>query len=533
MAFRRQDIPKTTRSTEGGTRRLYPRFAKDKTLLPRIELAIGYLDGMVGRRRGDLAPDAVIDLFGDPKLARCMVACLADSYRYRTPRLAEALGEDAAGALAAAGMYAPAQVRAAVYRRANRDHDGFAAGDDRARLMGALAAEVGIVAPLLDEALHLDAERNHVLVRGGDRPRAEDVRARYNALLTLSVLRHASEVRVVLPGLDAATVRAACERDEVPVRLLPDGEFRLSGRRGATGSWSQFGIRVARCALRLMLLSPRAPQGSATVHIADRSLVLALDGTSVTSVRPKHRAVSAPASFALLDELLDGVAALRKASDPLAAGWVLRRASEPLVVADALVLPDLVCVRDEVAVAVAVAPDGPEGASALAALESVAAVHPLVVVGDAKHARAGLLVAEPDAAALFAALDDIAAQRESGRSTLGILRAEVEERGWVGDARLGELLGDDADIAARLLPLTGTGETAVVPGVGLCRLALLDELSDAATTPAIDVGSLRDLVGSRLGEGPAADALTLHLLRQARVTQPATLYEQPALLPTG
>lgn len=532
MAFRRQDIPKTTRAADGGPRRLYPRYAKDKALLPRIDLAIGYLDGMVGRRRGDLAPDAVIDLFGDPKLARCMVACLADAYRYRAPRLAEALGEDAAAAMADRGIDTPAQVRAAVYRRANRDHDGFAAGPDRDSLMQALAGEVGIAPALLDEALHLDAERNHVLVRVGERPRAEDVRARYNALLTLSVLRHASQVTLVLPGLDAATVRATCARDEVPVQILPDGEFRLSGRRGATGSWSQFGIRVARCALRLMLLSPRAPHGNAIVQLADRSLLLVLDGTAVAAVRPKVRVAAGPDAFATLDGLLDGVAALRKEADPVTAGWTLRRASEPLVVADGLVLPDLICVRDEIAVAVVVLPGGPEAMAASPALEAVAAVHPLVVVGHSQHVGVGVHVVAPDAGVLFATLDRVAERHGAGRSTLGILLAEVEERGWVNETRLGELLGDDADLPARLLPLTGKGETAIVPGVGLCRAALLDELG-AASGRLLDVGSLRDLVGSRLGEGPAADALTLHLLRQARVAPPAPLYEQAALLPTG
>jgi hypothetical protein len=72
MAFRRQDIPRTTRkSEEGGPRRLYPRYIRDLAPLPKIELAIAYLDEMVGRRRADLSPDVILDLFGDLKLARC------------------------------------------------------------------------------------------------------------------------------------------------------------------------------------------------------------------------------------------------------------------------------------------------------------------------------------------------------------------------------------------------------------------------------------------------------------------------------
>src|SRR3712207_9307945 len=108
MAFRRQDIPKTTRKgEEGEPRRLYPRFAKDRALLPKVELAIASLDGMVGRRRGHLSPDLVLELLVDPKLVRCILACLADRYRHRTPELAEVDREAAAEALAARAAPTP------------------------------------------------------------------------------------------------------------------------------------------------------------------------------------------------------------------------------------------------------------------------------------------------------------------------------------------------------------------------------------------------------------------------------------------
>src|SRR5918997_7090066 len=144
MAFRRQDIPKTTRKgEEGQPRRLYPRFAKDRALLPKVELAIGYLDGMVGRRRGDLSPDVVLELFGDPKLARCLLACLADSYRYRTPEIAEVVGEPAALALAAWDLLTPADVRGHVYRAANATQGGFVADLDRAPFLAELSGPLG------------------------------------------------------------------------------------------------------------------------------------------------------------------------------------------------------------------------------------------------------------------------------------------------------------------------------------------------------------------------------------------------------
>jgi hypothetical protein len=532
MAFRRQDIPKTTRAADGGLRRIYPRYAKDAALLPRIELAISYLDGMVGRRRGDLAPDAVIDLFGDPKLARCMVVCLADAYRYRSPTLGEALGGDAAAKLAAAGMRTPAEVRARIYKSTNAGAGGFAAGSERIRVLGAVAAGAGIPSDALDEALHLDAERNHVLIRIGNRPNAVDVLARYNALLTLSLLRHASEVTLVLPDLDGETVRAVCARDDVPVRQLPDGEYRFSGRRGSTGSWSQFGVRLARCVVRVMVLSPRPPRGAAVIHLGDRSLALALDGVAAASVRPKHRAAS-PVDPNVLNGLLEGISQRRRDGDPSVAGWAVRRANEPLVTADALIMPDLICTRDDVTAPVLVSPTGPCAAAVAAAVAGVEDVHPLVFVDLAPLGAKADDGVEAAVDAVLSSLSHLASRRRGARSTLGVLASEVSERGWVAEQRLGDLLGEETEFATRLTSLTERGEVALVPGVGLCRASLLDELEEASGSDIVDVGSLRDLVGDRIGDGPAADALTLHLIRRARLAPPTPLFERSALLPAG
>ncbi|MDP9365348.1 MAG: DUF790 family protein, partial [Chloroflexota bacterium] len=255
MAFRRQDIPKTTRKgDEGEPRKLYPRFAKDRALLPKVELAIGYLDGMVGRRRGDLSPDVVLELFGDPKLARCVLACLADSYRYRTPEIAEIVGEEAAGSLVAWDLLAPADVRGHVYRVANERFGGFVADVDRPAFLAEVAGPLGLEPSQLEELLHLDAERNALLIRVGPRPRAEDVLARYNVTLALSVLRQASEVTLELPGLDVATMETVCARHDVRSRRLGAETVRLAGKRNALGARGQFGARVARCALHLILL---------------------------------------------------------------------------------------------------------------------------------------------------------------------------------------------------------------------------------------------------------------------------------------
>jgi len=534
MAFRRQDIPKTTRKgEEGEPRKLYPRFAKDRALLPKIDLAIGYLDGMVGRRRGDLSQDVVLELFGDPKLARCLLACLADSYRYRTPTIAETVGEETAAALAGWEILSPADLRAHVYRAANRRLGGFVAPAARAAFLAEVAAPLGLSPDQVESLLHLDTERNALLIRVGPRPKPEDVLARYNALLALSVLRHASAVTLELPGLDPTTVETVCSRLDVPCRRLGPETVRLAGRQSTLGSWGQFGARVARCALHLILLAPRAPSGRALVHLNGQPLSFGLDGFVVGALRPPLRAVAGADGVVRAALLTDGVAALRRKAGAGTNGWTMRRALEPIVVDGAIALPEFVFTRDQDAVAVVPVPgaagrDGRDRGPILAALERLQAARPVVALGD-EDGGAVPAVAPGDAAALVARLDEIAEGRDGGQTPLALVADEVVAAGWVSAARLTDVLGP-GDLADRVRPITAEGETAFVPGFGLCRLALLDDLLDRLTAGPgpLDVATLRRAVAERVGEGPGADALTLHLLGQHAVVASRTPVERAA-----
>ncbi len=511
MAFRRQDIAKTTRKgAEGEPRRLYPRYAKDKALLPKIDLAVGYLDSMVGRRRGDLAPDAVLDLFGDPKLARCFLACLAENYRYRTPSFAEVLGATTARTLAEHGVRTPGDVRGRAYLTANQRRSGFVAPSGRVLFLTELAAELGVSAGDLDGALHLDAERNAVLVRIGERPRAEDVRARYNATLTLSTLRHASEVDLTLPGLDRNTVGVLADREGVTYRWVGAETVRLLGRRSALGSWAQFGVRVARLAVGLILLAPSAPDVTATVYLNGNPLAWSLDGFALQSVRLAERSVSGPIEIAETGELLNSVASLRRKEAGALRGWTMRRATEPVVVDGAIVLPELICLRGESSVALVAVPVDARRVSAESAVAKVGAVRPVVALGDAGHAAPGLLV--PDAAILVEMLDAAAGERPAGRTALGLVADEVSARGWVGTGRLEELFGHETDLRDRLRPLMVEANVTFVPGFGLCGTKLLARLAEPVRRGPQDIASLRASVGEAVGDCPGADALTLHVL---------------------
>ncbi|MBA3415996.1 MAG: hypothetical protein H0U10_12305 [Chloroflexia bacterium] len=137
----------------------------------------------------------------------------------------------------------------------------------------------------------------------------------------------------------------------------------------------------------------------------------------------------------------------------------------------------------------------------------------MVTLGDAGQAAPGLLA--PDAAILVELLDAAAGARPVGRTALGLVAAEVEARGWVDTDRLEALFGGETDLGDRLRPLTADAGTTLVPGFGLCRSQLLDRLGDPIGRGPLDIAQLRAAVATTVGEGPGADALTLHLLVHA------------------
>src|SRR5690606_4889467 len=109
-------------------------------------------------------------------------------------------------------------LRDLVYRTVELQHRGVLGPEGRPGFLADLGQEIGVPADLLDEALHLDAERNQRLVRIGARPEVPDIVARYNALLTLSVLRQASTIELELPGLSPATVETIAARWDIAPR---------------------------------------------------------------------------------------------------------------------------------------------------------------------------------------------------------------------------------------------------------------------------------------------------------------------------
>jgi len=511
MAFRRQDIPKTTRKPEeGGPRRIYPRFLRDRAILPKVELAIDYLDGMVGRRRGELSSDMLLELFGDPKLSRCLLACMGEHYVYRTPEIADLIGPEAAAALMKWEICTPADLRGHLYLVANATRDGFVAGDEREPFFAEAGELLGLSAAQVEELIHLDAERNAQLVRIGPRPCTEDVVARYNALLVLSVLRHASAIALDLPGLSIEAVSAVSARHDVPWFIVDSGHLQLAGRRSAVGTWSGFGSRLARCALHLLLLCPRTPAGEAKVHFGDQTYRFVIDSKCTAAIRPKLRVAADPDGIGAAATIADELVLHRRESNGLA-GWRVRRWPEPVVVDGAVLLPELAFTYGQVSVAALPVPSGRETANALATLQQVNRARPVVALGLRGGIQGVPSVSGYDPEELGDLLAEIAQAADSEPSLVERIEDALAITGWLPTPRLEELVPGGADLEAFVAPLTARGDV-FIPGFGLCHASLIDELRAPLSTGPVEIAAVRREVAARVGDTTGADALTLHLL---------------------
>src|SRR5215212_3429204 len=171
MAFPLKDVRFTTRSS-GGDRLVYPKLLRDRSILPRIDVAIQYFETLLGEERRVLDAETLVHFFGDHKLARCMVACLACSYRYRRCEVEEIVTRTAWRKLRRAGADSPRALRAVLYDHVNDFGHGYLPRAGRVEVLGQIEHTLGLRGGELERLLYLDAEEHAILGRVGPRPRA-------------------------------------------------------------------------------------------------------------------------------------------------------------------------------------------------------------------------------------------------------------------------------------------------------------------------------------------------------------------------
>src|SRR5258706_10382708 len=232
-----QDLRKTTRRAgDGDLRIVYPKFLRDRTLAPRLDMAVRDLEGALGRTRRELDEEVIIQVFGGRKPARCIIGCLAASYRHRARTFAEVLPPEQCAALVAAGIATPSELRLWLFRAVNRLHAGFASAAERPAILREAGEALGLSARQVEQLISLDQPANAVLARMGPRPSPAEGIARFNYETAPALLANAALVRISLarvPG-DPLAMRALCERAGVAAELAGGG-LVLQGGAGALG----------------------------------------------------------------------------------------------------------------------------------------------------------------------------------------------------------------------------------------------------------------------------------------------------------
>jgi predicted nuclease of restriction endonuclease-like RecB superfamily len=403
MAFKTTDFKKTSRTTDG-QRVLYPYQIKDDRYTASIGYAIAYYERMVGRRRAEFEAETLLEFFGDPRLARGLVACLARTYAWREQSFADALGDDTARSLWRAGLTRPADLRAKLYGLANGRYGGVILPHERAEALEFLCARIGagqeartrepenqeprtrqadketatdqsaisnlqsaILTPAqFERALTLDSEEQHVLVKLGPTPEPSDIVALYNYHSLETALCHADVLRLRLRGPVWNIIRSAhnlarryrlrYEVSGAPRTLFDDrielalhgGQAAGKGMRGA----NRAGRRIVRALLRLLTAHPDSLSGGeALVELKGQKLTLKLDGRAVQVLGIAARQPSISGVAEISEPWDEDIAATFQKAWGRAyvrgrtAGWRLRRDPEPLIGEGAMVVPDFAMVR--------------------------------------------------------------------------------------------------------------------------------------------------------------------------------------------
>jgi len=366
MAFRQEDFKKTSRKGSApGMPAVYPHQLKDKKAIARLEIAIRTFDAAAGKRRRDMDAQAMTDFFGDPRLARGIVACLGQFYKYETPDFNQSVGRDGAGRLRQAEMTRPTDIRAFTYAYVNERHHGFLTEAGRAECYAALATEFCLTAQQWNTLLHSDSEDNQILTRLGTMPTPADIVALYNFHSLDTVLKRASQI--VLLGLsltptDASEIRALAKAlgakavvsaDAGTVTLLDTDAPSILPRRAG---------RLGRCLLHLIAAyGTRNTGGYAEARIGVKAFRLTLSADLLKALGLPAKAAAAETAErpafkkrfevgqTLHKELLREAAKRRAAGE--SGGWRVKRLPEPEVSATGVRLVDFALRRGESQVA--------------------------------------------------------------------------------------------------------------------------------------------------------------------------------------
>lgn len=474
MAFRLADVKKTVRARSDGERYLHPKLLDPATVAAQVSLALSYFHSRLGRARHDVDGETLVRFFGDPKVARGLVACLHTCYRWRNEEFADVLDVRAVARLARKGIHTPSELRLHLYDRINKDGRGYLPSE-RDENLAPLARSLGLAPALLDRLAALDAEENAVLAQTGAVPAPEHIVSLYNHYVVDALLRNSVYVQLegVKPAARAALTYAC---DDYGVALSWDGDTaRLDNAADAFGSYARAGVRLTRALYSAAAVAPELlSAGRALVHTPGKKAYYLLERATLRALTGGCGQIHRADAWETLRPEWDRYRATEGTD-----GWRLLGAPEPAVSAAGLAVAPFACRRDETLVLLWPARSEATLREALALRNAGLAVLPLVDSGAAENRADWHPYASIDdgVAGIIAALNAHwgGARVAAGEQVLSGLLDEVAVRGFLPERYVVDALGVTSLEEARpRLRALDPARGSYVAGIGLCSPAFMD-----------------------------------------------------------
>ena len=466
--FRLIDVKKTVRARGDGRRYIHPKLLDEETNAPRVALALSYFQTHLGRTRREVDPEVLVRFFGDPKVARGLVACLSASYRWHSQGFGDVVDDRTVTRLARQGLHTPGDLRLYLYDMINKDGKGFV-GYDRETVLEALARPLKVTTALLDRLIALDAEENAVLLRSGPVPEPEEVIAAYNFHAVDAVLRNSSRIAIEVRAQETrdALARECAARD---VHLAWDGTMAvLANTADVFGSYARGGARVTRALYACAATAPvLLASGRAVLRLGNKEVDYLLTKESLAALTGGTNAVHCPWGD------VDVRASWRSLKNATGTnGWQLLTNPDPIMCQAGLIVAPFAC-RRGTTVALLWPVETKAGLDhALAVQRTSLLVLPIVAATIAQEVPEGIVVAMADdgARGIVGALDrlDVEDGASAGEQALAALALDALARGFVPEEEVMTVLGQStADELPYCLRGLDVEQGVYIRGVGLC-----------------------------------------------------------------
>lgn len=502
MAFKTGDFKKTTR---GGT--LYPYQIKDDRYTASISYAISYYERMLGRQRGEFEADTLLEFFGDPRLARGLVACLGRFYGWRQQSFAEIIGAGPAADMSRQNLGTPMSIRARLYAVANDSFGGMVLPPQREAALTQLCDGLPLQPVQAERLLTLDVPEQALLTRLAPTPTPDSIVALYNYHSLETALRRADSITLHLRGAVWPIVRSVhnlarrynvrYELSGAPRSLFDERlELTLFSGTGGTGRGSSAvqslwaGKRLIQVLLRMLAAHPDSlREGEAAVRMGDKATTLKLDERALTVLGVEARSSTPWTEEAWESDVL---AAFQKQWSRAylrgrTLGWRLRRDPEPLISNGTVVVPDFVCLRGAQRVYLCMANGKATSEALVRDLDNLGPQAHTLLLGPSRWNSVLKGASVPYASyggGPEEAIEDLitvlerAYPRPNGRVLTPWQRLErlVAEEGFVGEEQVGELLGCSTEDVGRTIGRWGGPHLHYLGGLGVCSPEYLPEL---------------------------------------------------------